>query len=48
MAPWPMMEPILPDAADMPCEVERYRVGKTSPGTMNVVVLGPEWSGVCE
>ncbi len=35
------MAPILPMAAETPCPVERYRVGKHSPGMMNVVVLGP-------
>jgi hypothetical protein len=41
MPAWAMMEPIFPDAAEMPCEVERYRVGKHSPGTMKVVAFGP-------
>lgn len=36
------LSPILPDAALIPCEVDRYRVGKHSPGTMNVVALGPK------
>jgi len=36
-----MMEPILPDPAERPAEVDLYRVGKHSPGTMNVVALGP-------
>lgn len=38
-----MMAPTLPDAALIPCPVERYLVGNTSPGTMNVVVLGPKF-----
>jgi len=33
----------LPDAALIPKAVERYLVGKTSPGTRNVVVLGPKF-----
>jgi hypothetical protein len=28
---------------EIPCEVDRYRVGKHSPGTMKVVVLGPKF-----
>ncbi len=42
MAACAMMEPIFPEPAEIPCEVERYRVGKHSPGTMKVVVLGPK------
>ena len=33
-----MIEPTFPEAAEIPCEVERYLVGKHSPGTMKVVV----------
>ncbi len=36
-----MMAPTLPEAAERPCEVDLYRVGKHSPGTMKVVALGP-------
>ena len=36
-----MIEPILPDAAEIPWDVERYLVGKHSPGTMKVVAFGP-------
>lgn len=36
-----MMDPILPIPAEKPWDVERYRVGKHSPGTMNVVAFGP-------
>ena len=36
------MAPTLPLAAEIPWELERYRVGKHSPGTMKVVALGPE------
>jgi hypothetical protein len=36
------MAPILPDAAEMPWHVERYRVGKSSLGMMKLVVLGPK------
>lgn len=42
MAACAMMEPILPEAAEIPWDVERYRVGKHSPGTMKVVALGPK------
>lgn len=38
---WAIIAPILPEAADMPWEVARKRVGKHSAGTMNVVALGP-------
>jgi len=31
----------LPRAAEIPCEVLRYLVGKHLPGTMNVVAFGP-------
>jgi hypothetical protein len=41
MAAWPMIDPIFPDPAEIPWDVERYRVGKHSPGTIKVVVLGP-------
>jgi hypothetical protein len=40
---WAMIAPSLPDAAEIPCAVDRYRVGKTSPGMMNVVVFGPKF-----
>jgi hypothetical protein len=36
------MAPSFPLAAAIPCPVERYRVGKSSPGTMKVVTLGPK------
>ncbi len=39
---WATMAPILPMAAERPWPVERYRVGKHSPGTTKVVVLGPQ------
>lgn len=39
---WARMAPILPMAAETPWPVERYRVGKHSPGTINVVVFGPK------
>jgi hypothetical protein len=35
------MAPSLPAAAEMPWAVARYRVGKSSPGMMKVVALGP-------
>jgi len=35
-----MIDPIFPDAAEVPWENERYRVGKHSPGTMKVVAFG--------
>lgn len=35
--------PSLPDAAEIPCAVERYRVGNASPGITKVVVLGPKF-----
>ena len=38
-----MIAPTFPEAALIPCEVERYLVGKTSPGTMKVVVFGPKF-----
>ena len=38
-----MIAPTLPDAALMPKAVDRYRVGKTSPGTRKVVVFGPKF-----
>jgi len=34
--------PSLPDAAEIPWQVDLYRVGKTSPGTMKVVEFGPK------
>lgn len=40
---WAMMAPSFPLAAQIPCAVDLYRVGKTSPGMMNVVVLGPKF-----
>lgn len=43
MIPDETIAPSLPKAAEMPCPVERYRVGNTSPGMMNVVVLGPKF-----
>lgn len=42
MAAWAMIEPIFPEAAEIPWDVDRYRVGKHSPGTMKVVELGPK------
>jgi hypothetical protein len=41
-AHWAIMAPTLPEAAEIPCDVERYRVGKHSPGTMKVVAFGPK------
>ena len=38
-----MIAPNLPEAALIPCAVERKRVGKSSPGMMNVVVFGPKF-----
>ena len=38
-----MIAPSFPLAAQIPCAVDLYRVGKTSPGMMNVVVLGPKF-----
>jgi len=37
-----IIAPIFPDAALIPCPVDRYRVGNTSPGIIKVVVLGPK------
>lgn len=37
------MAPSLPLAAEIPWAVERYRVGKISPGMIKVVVLGPKF-----
>ena len=37
-----MIAPTFPDAAEIPWAVERYRVGKHSPGTMKVVAFGPK------
>lgn len=42
MATCAMMAPILPAAAEIPCDVDLYRVGKHSPGTIKVVALGPK------
>lgn len=35
--------PNFPLAAEIPCAVDRYLVGKISPGIMNVVVFGPKF-----
>lgn len=40
---WATTAPIFPQAAEIPWAVERYRVGKTSPGTMNTVTFGPKF-----
>lgn len=40
---WARTAPSFPDAAEIPCAVARYRVGKTSPGMTNVVVFGPKF-----
>jgi hypothetical protein len=37
------MAPNFPDAAEIPCAVDLYRVGNASPGTTKVVVLGPKF-----
>lgn len=37
------MAPSLPHAAENPCPVARYRVGKTSPGITKVVTFGPKF-----
>ena len=37
------MAPSFPEAAEIPWEVDRYRVGKASPGMTKVVVLGPKF-----
>lgn len=42
MAIWPRTLPSLPLAAEIPWQVQRYRVGKDSAGRINVVVLGPK------
>ena len=34
-------EPSFPHAAEMPWQVQRYRVGKISAGRMNVIVFAP-------
>lgn len=39
---WATIAPTLPEAAEIPWEVDRYLVGKHSPGTMKVVALGPK------
>jgi len=38
-----IIAPSFPDAAEIPWAVDRYRVGKTSPGMTNVVVFGPKF-----
>ena len=38
-----MIAPSFPEAAAIPWTVERYRVGKDSAGTINVVVFGPKF-----
>lgn len=38
---WPRTLPSFPLAAEIPWQVQRYRVGKASAGRMNVVVFGP-------
>lgn len=38
-----MIAPDLPHAAEIPWAVDRYRVGKASPGRINVVVFGPKF-----
>lgn len=38
-----MTAPSFPQAADIPCAVDRYRVGNTSPGTINY--SQPNFSG---
>lgn len=40
---WAMIAPSLPEAAEIPWEVDLYRVGKHSPGMTKVVVLGPKF-----
>lgn len=40
---WARTAPNFPQAADTPWAVERYRVGKTSPGYTKVVVFGPKF-----
>lgn len=40
-AVWAIMAPILPEAAEIPWAEDLYLVGKTSPGTIKVVTLGP-------
>jgi hypothetical protein len=42
-----IMAPIFPAAALTPWPVLRYLVGKHSPGTMKVVVLGPKLKKSC-
>lgn len=37
-----MIAPNLPEAAEIPWQVERYLVGNTSPGIIKVVALGPK------
>jgi len=39
---WETIAPSFPLAAAIPCPVERYRVGKISPGMMKVVTFGPK------
>ena len=38
-----MIAPSFPEAAEIPCAVDRYRVGNTSPGIINVVEFGPQF-----
>ena len=38
-----MTAPNFPEAAPIPCDVLRYRVGKHSPGIMKVVAFGSRW-----
>jgi hypothetical protein len=42
-----VMAPSLPEAAEIPWAVARYRVGKSSPGMMKVVALGPSPVSQC-
>ena len=37
-----IIAPSFPDAADIPWQVDRYLVGNTSPGMINVVAFGPK------
>lgn len=39
---WETMAPSFPEAAVIPCAVERYRVGKISLGMLKVVTFGPK------
>lgn len=47
MITWAMTAPSFPEAALIPCDVLLYRVGKHSPGIINVVAFGPV-SGVSQ